>query len=178
MNATVLSKRRKTVKQANVDVIRCGLGDDVYCLEMSAVAGVTPSRDLLPAAGDAPAGSAGCGVPSRTKRAGVRSRRIAELPPDSPDKRHYTVLIDHPRRMYGLRVESVSRVIRADRRQPLAFAQNARTHRRVLSRDRGFHPRSAGAAGRGRRPASARRQRPRADSRSTAAARSTKCTCS
>ncbi len=112
MNAVVLSKRRETVKQANVDVIRCGLGEDVYCLEMSAVAGVKPSRDLRPAGADVPAGAAGC-VPHRGQNVPVFDLAdLLKLPPGSPDTWHYTVLIDHPRQIYGLLVESVSRVIR------------------------------------------------------------------
>ncbi len=95
-----------------MDVIRCSSGDDIYCLEMSAVAGVKPSRDLVPAPANAPAGSVGS-ISHRGRNVPVFDLAdLLSLPQDSAESRHYTILIDHPQTMYGLLVESVSRVIR------------------------------------------------------------------
>ena len=65
-----------------------------------------------PRTGHAPAGSVGR-IFHRGQNVPVFDLAdLLNLPQDSAESLHYTVLIEHPRNMYGLRVEGVSRVIR------------------------------------------------------------------
>ncbi len=105
-------KRTQTVARGGVEIIRCGAAGDVYCLEMAAVANVLPAVDLQPLS-----------QVERNDPIGSIKDRGVEVPVfDLPEllgfayeptqAGHYVVLIDHPIQKYGLRVESVSRVIR------------------------------------------------------------------
>jgi chemotaxis signal transduction protein len=98
--------------QSSVEVIRCGLGEEIYCLEMSDVKSVMPVGDLR-----APGEREDAGVVGMMEFQG-EDVPVYDLAAklNRPAKRahsgHYIVLISHPLRMYGLRVDSVSRVIR------------------------------------------------------------------
>jgi chemotaxis signal transduction protein len=119
MSAVLSSKRTQSVERASVDIIRCGASADVYCLEMAAVANVKPAGDLRAYRGVEPNDPVGF-IEHRGREAPVFDLPdLLGLPHQPTQEGHYVVLIDHPIQRYGLRVESVSRVIRVARESVL-----------------------------------------------------------
>jgi chemotaxis signal transduction protein len=106
------SKRNQPVERASVDVIRCGVADGIYCLEMSAVTSVQPTgeiRALRRVRSNDPVGLIeylGRDVPvfDLLDLLNVRHQRT--------DTGSLVVLVEHPIQRYAFRVESVSRAIR------------------------------------------------------------------
>lgn len=106
------SKRNRPVQRASVDVIRCGAGNEIYCLEMSAVASVQPASDLHTmrrARPKDPVGQIeylGRDVPVFDL---LDLLNVAHKPADAGS---FVVLVEHPIQRYAFRVQSVSRAIR------------------------------------------------------------------
>jgi chemotaxis signal transduction protein len=95
-----------------VDVIRCVVADDVFCLEMSAVANVKPAGDCRSFCRVEPNDPIGF-IEHRGNKVPVFDLPdLLGLPYEPKESGHYVVVIDHPIQSYGLRVENVSRVIR------------------------------------------------------------------
>jgi chemotaxis signal transduction protein len=112
MSSLLSSKRNPVAPETSVDVIRCGTAVDVYCLEMSGVANVKPAGDLSSKRGSEPNEPLGF-MEHRGQKAPVFDLpNLLGLSRQAGQTGHYVVLIDHPRQTYGIRVASVSRVIR------------------------------------------------------------------
>ncbi|MCA9067504.1 MAG: chemotaxis protein CheW, partial [Planctomycetaceae bacterium] len=112
MSSLLALEPQKIAPPRSVEVIRCGVGDEIYCLEMSVVASVMPARDLRSIDSDSP-----------HSPVGVLAYRQNDIPvfdlsallgrSSAPQRdSQYVVLIKHPSKAFGLRVDSVSRVIR------------------------------------------------------------------
>ncbi len=106
------SKRTRSIHRASVDVIRCTAADEVYCLEMSAVASVQPAGDLRTLRRvrlNDPVGQIeylGRDLPV------FNLLDLLKAPHKSQEAGSFVVLVEHPIQRYALRVQSVSRVIR------------------------------------------------------------------
>ncbi len=112
MSVVLSAARSLIVSPSSREIIRCAVGEDVYCLEMSAVAGVKPSGDLLHRNGEN-------FFPHQGQHVPVFDLANVFDQPSNPNGGDYTILVDHPGEMYGLRVDSVSRVIRLPERAVL-----------------------------------------------------------
>ena len=111
MTSVLSSERTKAVRSASVDVIRCGAAGDIFCLEMSAVANVKPASDCRSFRQVEPNDPVGF-INHRGQDVPVFDLPdLLTLPDETRQPGHYVVIIDHPIQKYGLRVESVSRVI-------------------------------------------------------------------
>lgn len=146
MSPVLSPKPTPSESQASVEVIRCGLDDEVYCLEMSEVGSVMPVGDLRPA--DAEDDSPQLGV-MEYQGQNVPVYDLATLlgrPSKPPERGHYIVVIEHPIERYGLRVDSVSRVIRIVPENvmplPKPLEHTRRWYRGIVdfSRDRKINP--------------------------------------
>jgi chemotaxis signal transduction protein len=112
MSSLLSSKRNPVAPETSVDVIRCGTAEDVYCLEMSGVANVKPAGDLSSKRSSEPHEPLGF-MEHRGQKAPVFDLpSLLGISRQAGQTGHYVVLIDHPRQTYGIRVASVSRVIR------------------------------------------------------------------
>lgn len=112
MSSLLTPQAIPTAPPHSVEVIRCGVGDEIYCLEMSAVASVMPAGDLRLLEPDEPDSPVGVLTYRQQELSVFDLSALLNLPVESNPDSQYVVLIHHPVQNYGLRVDSVSRVIR------------------------------------------------------------------
>lgn len=112
MSPVLSSKPTQAGPRAIVDVVRCGVAEDVFCLEMSDVANVKPAGDSRSFRRVEPNDPVGFIAHRGQKIPVFDLPDLLNLPYEPKETGHYVVVIDHPIQSYGLRVETVSRVIR------------------------------------------------------------------
>lgn len=106
----------KTAPPGSIEVIRCSVGAEIFCLEMSTVVSVMPAGDLRLTHSEEPNSPVGVLAYRQQEIPVFDLSNVLNTPPESQRTSQYVVLVHHPVQNYGLRVDSVSRVIRLSER--------------------------------------------------------------